>query len=91
MSDIVSRPYKPGQCCEACAFRDDVHADWCDVADLVKNDGRTKRSHLLAGDLSELMLDGWLLSEDTFRRLELRIHKFEGNLLANRDESGEGR
>lgn len=27
---IVSRPYKPVRCCEACVFGRGPHADWCE-------------------------------------------------------------
>jgi hypothetical protein len=29
MSEIISRPYHPAQCCEACVFGRGEHADWC--------------------------------------------------------------
>ncbi len=30
MSDLMSRPYKPGaKCCEACVFGRGKHAEWC--------------------------------------------------------------
>jgi hypothetical protein len=29
MADIVSRPYKPGACCESCVFGRGEHAEWC--------------------------------------------------------------
>lgn len=29
MSDLVSRPYRPTQCCESCVFGRGAHAPWC--------------------------------------------------------------
>lgn len=32
MSGIVSRPYHPTACCEACVFGRGGHAEWCEKA-----------------------------------------------------------
>jgi hypothetical protein len=29
VADIVSRPYQPDACCEACVFGRGEHAEWC--------------------------------------------------------------
>lgn len=37
MSDIVSRPFHPGdKCCEACVFGSGEHAEWCKSGKLLE-------------------------------------------------------